>query len=235
MSSYDFRTAIERIRDNHQICGIDKWGFNIYRCSYLSQGRWEKFISLLKEDTKEYLENDQDLWETLEWKIIENEEALSGKGWKETREFHDAWVLEELRKKAENGNELELPDYMSESEKLEARVDTQPHFEFFIFADEVSINSVVDGDANNKRGAPGGYYITLVQSGLVTHRGEWDEDWDEDAGEERPEIDEGNPEHMKALLRNFKAWELVNLYNAILQGDWHEGFEKVETGITFIR
>ena len=73
-----------------------------------------------------------------------------------------------------------------------------------------------------------------MQLDLIAHRGECDEDWD-DAGDESPEIDERNPEHMKAFLRNFKAWELVILYNAILQGDWHKGFEKVETSTTFIR
>ena len=197
-------------------------------------------MALIKEDAREYLqdENDQDLWQSIDWRVVENEEALGGRDWKEARSVFDAWVTSELKKETEECREIrDWPDYLMESEKFRLRVKQAPHYRFFIFADEASVNSVVDCDKNNTRGVPGGYYITLVQTDLVEKEGEWDAEYDEDEedeGDVRDVKDGEDPEYRKALLQNFRAWDLVVLYASVLNGDWHEGFEQTDNGVTEI-
>src|SRR5437868_5952787 len=141
------KTAKEIIHTSNEQLGLEKWGFVIYRCTYTSQEKWDKFMALIKEDAKEYLqdENDQDLWQSIDWRVVENEEALGGNDWKEARSVFDAWVTSELKKETEEGREIrDWPDYLTESEKFRLRVKQAPHYRFFIFADEASVNSVVD-------------------------------------------------------------------------------------------
>ncbi|KAL3418775.1 hypothetical protein PVAG01_08997 [Phlyctema vagabunda] len=224
------------------ITAPDKWGFRIYRCDYTSQETWDKFLSLIKEDAREVLEEygTAECFNTLGWNVIENKEALNGKSWKEVKaSIHDPWVLAELEKERKEGRDREWGDHLSEAVILQNRVEMHPEYEFFIFADETSVNSVVDCDKNATRSAPGGYYITIVQSDLVSKQGGWLDDWDsqdeEFEGVPRPEPDKTDPEQKKALVNNFKAWRLAEAYVALVNGCWHEGFEGVESGITELR
>jgi len=220
MSNY-YETAQDLIRASNEDLNPKKWGFVIYRCTYSSQNKWDKFLSLIKEDAREYLENEknQDLWESMEWSVVEDRE-LDGVDYKEARRKFDHWVRSELENQTEVDTETWMEPDCSEEEIFQYRLSEQPpRHQFFIFADEASVNSVVDCDKANNRGMPGGYYITLVQTGLL------------DRGEElHPEVaeeydlEETDEDYWCDFRQKFKAWDVVALYASILNGDWPDGF-----------
>lgn len=51
-------------------------------------------MSLVKEDAREYLEEeeDQDLWSSLDWTVIEDKASLDGVDYKVARNKFDAWA-----------------------------------------------------------------------------------------------------------------------------------------------
>jgi hypothetical protein len=224
----------EYIRESNITLQTNTWGFRIYRATYSDQARWDKFITLLKDDAQEFLEDpkDQDLLRGLTWDVVEDEAKLNGKNWDEAIKVHDAWVLSELTKETACGRDKITENYVgrwSSRNIIELRTKSKPHWEFFIFADEESVNSVLDADANNTRGQPGTYFITVVQSGLVckSEMG-FSDDEDEDDAVELEVIPR------KAYWQRFRGWLLVDVYASVITGLWPMNYQVREDELSDI-
>ncbi len=218
--------ATDFIKDYLYAATSNYWGLRIYRTTYNDDKRFQKFIELLKADSEEVLteSDDSDLVEYLKWEIVDDEQNLENKTWEETRTFHDNWVLTELENEAAEGKDQTIRHPgLSEQEILGWRTQTTPRWEFFIFADEESVNSVVDADASNTRGRPGTFFVTIVQSNLVDKSemnfGEGDES-------EIPR---------KAYWQRFKGWEIVEAYAGLLSGRWPHNFQVEKDGLSSVR
>jgi hypothetical protein len=190
-----------------------KWGFSILRCTYSSDELWTKYLERMSDHVADKLnfKADSDLRERLEITIIESP-ALDGATWKQARDVFHVWSLEELKT---------LPDYdeawlKGEGDRLHFAVGRSPRTEFFIYADEASVNSVVNsGQSYREIRAPGTYYFTIVATGLRTPRivhlrkdGTPVRDYEESEGTR------------KALRQRFKANEYVGLYGICLDDSW---------------
>ncbi|KAL3420327.1 hypothetical protein PVAG01_08826 [Phlyctema vagabunda] len=208
-----------------------EWGFVIYRCTYQSQEKWEKFISTIQELAKEHLEQDcdQDLWETLQWTIIEDPE-LDGASYAEASRWHDKWVQCELGR---------------DKYRLHARIvgrTLDEYFErgaiirhgYFIHVDEDVLESFK------------AYYKTLTGSffTLVSHdrtriqRAVREMHARKSAGELLPEDEileyrygdvsvedmsvDVDFDERRMYWQRFKAWDLVVAYAALLEIQWDE-------------
>ena len=71
---------------------IPRWGFVIYRCTYSSQEKWDKFIGLVKKHARDYFEKTrmERVHDRLSWTIIEDADTLDGADIVETsRRFKD--------------------------------------------------------------------------------------------------------------------------------------------------
>lgn len=196
------------------------------RCARLFRGRsvekdlWgaEKYGIVDDEDPDCYA----DLLKGISWQVIEDRSKLSDKSWEEVRDVHDAWVLSELDKETANeGNnddksgEAKESNFMIRMER-ETNVQSKAHWEFFIFADDESVDSVVDADANSTRGQAGTYFITVVQSNFVCKS----EMGFEDSEEEDYEEQELDPVPREANWQRFKMWTMVDVYASLLSGSW---------------
>jgi hypothetical protein len=213
-------SAQEVIRASNERLGLKQWGFVIYRCMYTSQQKWDTFLSLLQNETQQFLrnDNDKDLLDTLVWTVVEDKKSLDGVDYKEARKIHDKWVGEELKKETEEGRERkDFPGFYNQLEKFFARVSDQPRYEFFIYADEEVVDSVVDAHEANDRNRQGGYFIKLVRTDLVA-KDELEEGEEED--EEKAYEDEDDQDWRRNIWQKFKAWDIVRLYASILRGGW---------------
>ena len=237
------RTAQVVVRESTQLYSPPKWGFVIYRCTYSSQARWDEFMSAIKNDLNQYLaaDEDKDLRDTIDWTVVEDEANLEGATWEEARVAFDYWVTDELADGANIENttsrpwEVQAPlgDHWSYDDKFAKRLLREPRYSHFIYVDEAAVNSVLDFD----RWESGQYYITLVQtSRLDPYVREINDDGEEVELEEPgvpPEIEEYES-FWQNLRRKIKADRLVALYGAVAQGDWPEGFETEDDGISYV-
>lgn len=73
---------------------IVQWGFVIFRCTYGSQEKWDKFIARIKEPARAYLEATgmEHVYEKMAWTIIEDAEALDGADILHTSRMFEEWV-----------------------------------------------------------------------------------------------------------------------------------------------
>ena len=76
-SSADSAVAI---RDALQEYNLSQWGFVMFRCTYRSQEKWDKFVALAKGYAHEYFEECemQTVHDRIQWTIIEDAAALDG-------------------------------------------------------------------------------------------------------------------------------------------------------------
>jgi hypothetical protein len=75
---------------------LDHWGFVIYRCTYGSQEKWDKFLALAKQEARDYLEQwgtgDLSVYDKIDWTVIEDAETLDGASILDTTRKFRAWV-----------------------------------------------------------------------------------------------------------------------------------------------
>ncbi|KAK4157150.1 hypothetical protein C8A00DRAFT_29859, partial [Chaetomidium leptoderma] len=83
-------TAIQKSLEQYKLA---QWGFVIFRCTYGSQEKWDKFVALLKEHASE---SDYFEWRAMEhvhdrlaWTIIQDAETLDGADIVETIELDE--------------------------------------------------------------------------------------------------------------------------------------------------
>jgi hypothetical protein len=116
-----------------------------------------------------------------------------------------------------------------------------PRYEFFIFATQDSIDSVLQYPPDDEKAiaAPGTYYFTVVATGLENPReytelfdDDNDEDWDGEGiiWKDREDIIETR----RALYQKFKANEFVGLYAAcdVDSLGWPDVFRDDDGGVS---
>lgn len=76
-------TAIQKSLEKYKVA---QWGFVLFRCTYGSQEKWDKFVALLKADAHDFFEwrDMEHVYDSLAWTIIEDAETLDGAGIVET-------------------------------------------------------------------------------------------------------------------------------------------------------
>ena len=229
------RTAQVIIREHMQRYKPPSWGFIIYRCTYVSQTRWDDFLSALQADVDSFLlAEDDDLRGSLQWKVVEDQSKLDGATWQEARTHFDQWVDDELCDGSEGIEKITQRPWVEQvkqgiswsyEEKLDYRISSEPRHSHFIYVDEASLNSVLD----HGKGTQGQYYITLVQTARL------DPEVQEEDGEDVkiPETQEYEG-YWQNIRQKIAADDLVNLYGSVAQGDWPEGFQMDHFGISLV-
>jgi hypothetical protein len=184
------------------------WGFVIFRCTYASEEKWEKFLARLKELAREFFRYEsgptKHLYDRMDWTIFEDAETLDGADLVQTsRLFHEWWT------KGQGAQERR-------ESLLAAKLQDSPRYTYFLHVDEESLESVVDEE---KKLEPRGCFCTVVRGGNVLL-------W-EDEGPETMRLwptfeldDEGLRDHRKRV----RVDDLVSLYG-VLQDDidfWYD-------------
>ncbi|KAJ9149128.1 hypothetical protein NKR19_g5827 [Coniochaeta hoffmannii] len=131
---------------------LDHWGFVIYRCTYGSQEKWDKFLALAKQEARDYLERwgtgDLSVYDKMDWTVIEDAETLNGASILDATRKFDAWVKADGRAEMQH---ITSPDTWR---------SCAPRYQFFMYVDEESLESVVDDERARDRAS--GYFCKVV-------------------------------------------------------------------------
>ncbi|KAB5511427.1 hypothetical protein GE09DRAFT_1164984 [Coniochaeta sp. 2T2.1] len=123
---------------------LNHWGFVIYRCTYSSQEKWDRFLALAKQEAYDCLEQegtgDLSVYDKMDWTVIENAETLDGASILDTTRKFRAWV--EADGRAENqGSVRTLP--VNQGSVFTEIWQSEPRYHFFMHVDEESLESIV--------------------------------------------------------------------------------------------
>lgn len=232
MDPLDIEEA-DAIRRGLEEDNLQQWGFVIFRCTYKSQEKWEKFVTLVKQDVSDFFEwrRMEDLYARMAWTIIEDQTLDCGSIGETSRRFHD-WVETEGRQELQSTSSVPEHDMSGYS----------PRYLYYILMDEESLESVVNDEKARLRD---GYFCTIVRSDNVLLREEMrekrrsrkekiaqgqctedgdkeeednedddDDDYDDDYDED--DDDEDDDKIMGDLRKRVKVDELVSLYVQLL-------------------
>lgn len=171
---------------------LKQWGFVIFRCTYKSQEKWDKFIGFMKQDASDYFEwrGMEDVYDRMAWTIIEDADALEGTDLATTARFTQ-WV------KGPEGRE----------DRDGSIFDKGPRYTFFLHADEESLESVVD-DAKAREAS--GYFCKVVRAGMALMP-EQEPEW-QDEGDGQAEEEEDEEEELVDVRKRVKIDALVPFY-----------------------
>jgi hypothetical protein len=77
----------------------------LFRCTYRSQEKWDKFVALLKEHARDYFEwrDMEHVHDSLFWTIIEDPATLGGAGIVETSRRFREWIEGPGRQEMQGG------------------------------------------------------------------------------------------------------------------------------------
>lgn len=160
--------------------------------------------------------------------MLEDAASLSGFDYKIARDRFDEWAQGEIEKDTKDVDVVEFAAQVgvfSAGEKAKILLAKQePRKRFFIFADEVSVDSVVDCDAEHYRGRVGGYYVLVVRSGLSDVPMEYLENEEDEAEEDAWDDEEVNEEGWCGSRQKFRAWDLGKIYASLLLGNWPDEY-----------
>lgn len=202
-------------------------GFSIVRCTYSSQSEWDKYISRIQAEIRNSLSLNLeiDLDAAINVSVVEDKERLDSATWKEARLKFDELVLEELKIKT-------TPEEARDDPELEKRLMfamiSRKRIGFFVFADQASVDSVVDCNTKEDKRAHGKYYFTLIASGLTTPI-QYCEDEDGIVNKDC----ETCRECRQALYQKFKVNDLVLSFAAVAGGDnWPDRCLEQNDGIS---
>ncbi|KAK4119503.1 hypothetical protein N657DRAFT_650158 [Parathielavia appendiculata] len=144
--------TIEEALKHYRLC---QCGFVIFRCTYRSQYKWDKFVALVKGHAREYCEK----WEVesardcLRWTIIEDAAALDDADILETSHRFKDWV-----ERGPGSQEIQGSAYSP------LWHPDCPRYNWFVHVDEESLESVVD-DVKAKE--KDGYFCKVVYADQV--------------------------------------------------------------------
>jgi hypothetical protein len=148
------------IKDALELYRLPCWGFVLFRCTYRSQEKWDRFAALVQGHAREKFEQAglMDVYARMRWTVFEDAAALDGASIVETSRRFVEW--------AERG---------PGREELAGCVyaDT-PRHTFFLHVDEESLESVVGDDARAREEGDyfkGGYFCTMVRPDNVVVNG----------------------------------------------------------------
>ncbi|KAJ4303910.1 hypothetical protein N0V88_001510 [Collariella sp. IMI 366227] len=124
------------IRDALELYNLYTWGFVLFRCTYGSQEKWDKFLAHVQGHAREVFEKAglMDVYAHMHWTILEDAAALDGADILETTRRFVEWV-------DQGPGGLELVDSVLGTTMAEANT---PRYNFFFHVDEESLESVVD-------------------------------------------------------------------------------------------
>jgi hypothetical protein len=203
-SSHRFGVKLDTtIANSLEECKLDHWGFVIYRCTYGSQEKWDKFIALAKQEAHDYLKHwgtgDLSVYDKMDWTVVEDAETLDGASILETTRKFQAWVKADER------------------EETQGNFGT-PRYHYFVHVDEESLESVVDNEKARDRAA--GYFCKIVFPASVMIR-----ENTRLAGE--IPVDQDPLDEQLELLdctKKVKLWSLVTLYVQLLDNinTWYD-------------
>jgi hypothetical protein len=187
---------------------ISRWGFVIFRCTYGSQDKWDRFLAQLQRHAQDRIQYEpgatDSLYSNMEWTVIEDAATLDGVDILHTSRRFREWVTEGPGVREMEGS------------KFTAQWHYSPRYSYFLHVDEETLESVVDEE---KAGQPGGYFCRVVKPNNVLLQEELREkgeavcmEWEEDPDEEDVERD------LEDQRKRIKANELVELYG-LLQDD----------------
>lgn len=197
--------AATAIRNSLEKYKLKQWGFVIFRCTYNSQEKWDKFVTLAKEDAHNYFESTrtEDLYDKMAWTIIEDPETLDGASTVETSRRFREWVASEGRQ--------EIQGTM-----FRDKFDSSPRYYFFIHVDEETLESVAD-DAKAREKS--GYFATIVCEHAVSSREQEREaavQDSENAGDEEFPVEDEDEDEEEDEVRDYKKRvkldKLVDMY-----------------------
>ncbi|KAG7286938.1 hypothetical protein NEMBOFW57_006438 [Staphylotrichum longicolle] len=188
--------------DKYQIA---HWGFVIFRCTYASEEKWDKFLAHLRELAQEYFQYEtgptRNLHETMAWTVIEDAEMLDGADILQTSRIFDEWVT-----KGNLGKGLQE----MRGSRFNAEWHYSPRYTYFLHVDEESLESVVDDE---KRLAPGGYFCTVVRAENVLI---WEKELltgqSYDSGIDNGELDD---ESLRDHRKRVRVDDLMSLYGVL--------------------
>jgi len=145
---------------------LDRWGFVIYRCTYASQEKWDKFLALAKREARDRLERggagDLSVYDKMDWTVMEDAETLDGASMLDTSRKFRAWV------KADGRAELQGTALAHSATWRDA--PGLPRYCYFMHVDEQSLESVMDDEKARDRDA--GYFCKIVYPDSVFGREE---------------------------------------------------------------
>lgn len=213
--------AASAIRSSLEKYKLKQWGFVIFRCTYSSQEKWDKFVTLIKEHAYDYFEwrGMEDLYDSMAWTIIEDPETLDGASIVEMSRKFGEWVEREGRQEMQGSIFTDTWVYC-------------PRYSFFMHVDEESLESVVDDE---KAREESGYFCTIVREDMVLagereREAQGNREWEiQDAEDAEDEEDE----ELLDLRKRVKIDALVALYATLLDIDrWYNIW--VDSGIAQI-
>jgi hypothetical protein len=185
---------------------LSRWGFVVFRCTYSSQEKWDKFIALVKEHAHDEFEwrRMEHVHDSLAWTIIEDAETLDGADIAETSRRFEEWVGGQGKQEMQGSVLTDSWHYW-------------PRYTYFIHVDEESLESVVD-DAKAREEC--GYFCKVVRAEMVLMR-----ERDRAAGVyvEEEDLEEWEADYEERDYRKrVKIDELVSLYATLLNIDrWY--------------
>jgi hypothetical protein len=114
---------------------LDKWGYVIYRCTYAdNDAAWERFKTIVHEQTQEDLDATPELANRLEWTFVEDRATLDGASIPQLRERFNRWAAKAVV--AENPRtQIRTPDCRPTA--------VSGRYCCFIHVDEAALQSVV--------------------------------------------------------------------------------------------
>lgn len=194
-----------------------KWGLKIFRCTYTSQPRWEKYVSLIHHHIRESdVHAYEKTLEDLDCPIIEDREKLDGATWKQARTMFDEMVLADIKADPPSDHHMIVVPPIGTKKRLEFDMQSTPRLQYFIYADQASVDSVVDCTSEHPQWSEGDYWFTVVFTGLlrpqiseVDDNGVWIRDYELD-----PDEPSGNDnDTWKGLYQKIKLTDFMEAYS----------------------
>lgn len=199
----------------------ETFGLTILRCTYKSQADWDAFVRAFQDQTDRYLwmPSDQSIRPKFCCPIVEDRSQLDGVDWRTARTYFDESVYEDYKQAAAlsdtPGQDLQSQVTLFSFEKLSRQ--------FFIYADQASVESVARNahsmKASKRKGA---YYFHLVKSALNSR-------FCPDGGEYAETTDE---QELLYQHQKFKVYDFLTIYSDILNECWpyfHHGDDDIST------
>ncbi|KAG7284553.1 hypothetical protein NEMBOFW57_010931 [Staphylotrichum longicolle] len=137
--------AVIKLQASLEQYDIRRWGFVIYRCTYSSQEKWDKFMGLVKKHARDYFEEWRmdHVYDSLSWTIIEDADNLNGADIvKTSRRFKD-WADSQGKQEME-GSEFSTTWGSGEHIECEEEDEWEIDYEERDYRKRVKIDSLVD-------------------------------------------------------------------------------------------
>lgn len=116
-----------------------KWGLVIVRCAYSSKEDWDLFLSISKERARQYLQSQSslDLWDTMDWTVIEDQDSLDNADIVESSEAFVKW------RQVHGSAEVEGCDGPLTDSSIPYEMSCFPRYNYYIHVDSLTLQNVI--------------------------------------------------------------------------------------------